>query len=223
MDQRELRQFLAGATGVAAGAAILSLDELRVQRGAIEPAGEPRFTLSHLTGRLVELSALGPSALLSAAVGLVIEAQVAGEPVAWISLRESTFYPPDFDESGVDLNALVVVLVPEVIAATRAAERLLRSGAFGLIVFDVCGDAQVPTGHQGRLVSLAKQHDAAIVFLTQKTERQGSLGSLVSLRAEAIRERVDGGYGLLVRALKDKRRGPGWTHRERLRPPAGLK
>jgi recombination protein RecA len=92
-----------------------------------------------------------------------------------------------------------------------------------LIVLDVCGDVQVPTAHQGRRASLAKQHNAAIVFLTEKNERQGSLGSLVSLRAKAIRERVDGSYGLLVRAVKDKWRGPGWTHRERLRPPAGLK
>ena len=38
---------------------------------------------------------------------------------------------------------------------------------------------------QGRLVTLAQTHDAAIVCLTEKPADAASLGSLVSLRAEA--------------------------------------
>jgi recombination protein RecA len=223
MDDRELRALLAGAKGSAAGAAVVALDDLRLRHSVIEPTGEPRFALDEFTGRLVELSAVGPSAVLTAAVGLVLEAQVKGEPVAWLTPATSSFYPPDLADSGVDLDALVVVRIPEIVAACRAAERLLRSGAFGLIVLDVGADADVPMAHQGRLVSLAQQHDSAVVFLTEKPERKGSLGSLVSLRAEALRERVDGGFGLVVRALKDKRRGPGWAHREQVRAPAGWK
>jgi hypothetical protein len=45
----------------------------------------------------------------------------------------------------------------------------------------------------------------------------------VTRRAEALRERKGGTYGVVVRAIKDKRGGPGWEHRERLRPPDGLK
>jgi recombination protein RecA len=223
VEDRDLRRLLANATGVAAGAALVSLDELRLRRGVIEPAGEPQFCLEQLKGRLVEVSAVGASAILSAAQGLVLEAQVQGEPTAWITLASSTFYPPDFADAGVDLDALIVVRVPEVVAGTRAAERLLRSGAFGLVVVDAGVDAQVPMGHQGRLVSLAQQNDAAIVFLTAKPERSPSLGSLVSLRAAAMRERIDGTYGYSVRAIKDKRRGPGWEQRWKAVPPAGLK
>jgi len=221
--RRDVETFLAGATSTALdGARVVSLDDLR--RGVVEAHGEPRFALDQLTGRLVEVSALGASATLTCAVGLVLEAQGQGEPVAWIAGRDELFYPPDLDESGVDLAALVVVRAGNAVAATRAAERLLRSGAFGLLVVDLPGEFQMPTAHQGRLTKLAQQHDTAVVLLTERGERSGSIGSLISLRVDASRERVGGGFGYRVRALKDKRRGPGWEQRwTNLRPPAGMK
>jgi hypothetical protein len=48
---------------------------------------------------------------------------------------------------------------------------------------------------------------------------------MVSLRAEAVRERVGGGapgWRLAVRAVKDKRRGPGWSEVAEVLGPAGL-
>lgn len=227
-DSTDLRSFLASARAgqggrAAAAAAVLSLDELRSRRGVTEDVAPARFCREQLAGRLVELSGIGAVATLSAAVGLVIDAQVAGEPVAWISLPPTSFYPPDLADSGVDLDALVVVRAPEAVAAARAAERLLRSGAFGLVVLDLGADADVPMAHQGRLVSLAQQHDAAIVCLTEKATDAASLGSLVSLRVEALRQRGDDGFLCTVRAVKDKRRGPGWTYPEVLHAPAGLR
>jgi recombination protein RecA len=237
-DSTDLRSFLASARAsatsagqggrAAAAAAVLSIDELRSRRVITEEVVAPaRFCREQLTGRLVELSGVGAVATLSAAIGLVVDAQVAGEPVAWIALPPATFYPPDLADSGVDLDALVVVRAPESVAAARAAERLLRSGAFGLVVLDLGADAEVPMAHQGRLVSLAQQHDAAVVCLTAKATDAASLGSLVSLRAEAQRQgqpaSEGGGFLCTVRAVKDKRRGPGWTHPEVLRAPAGLR
>jgi recombination protein RecA len=67
------------------------------------------------------------------------------------------------------------------------------------------------------------------VCITEKSSESPSLGSLVSLRAEALRlhapEAKDGserGYHVTLRALKDKRRGPGWTRTTKLRGPPGL-
>jgi recombination protein RecA len=116
----------------------------------------------------------------------------------------------------------------EVLAAARAAERLLRSGAFGLVVLDLVGAAVtregLPIAVQGRLVTLTQTHDAAVVALTDKPADAASLGSLVSLRADALRGREDGGeFGVTVRALKDKQRGPGWSWHARRRGPAGLR
>jgi recombination protein RecA len=124
----------------------------------------------------------------------------------------------------VDLDALVVVRVPGAQEAARAAEGLVRSGAFGLLVLDLGQAARLPTPMQGRLVSLAKRHDAAIVCLTAKSREAASLGSMVSLRAEALRDGDAGaGFRCELRVLKDKCRGPGWSHREVVRGPAGLR
>ncbi len=198
---------------------LLTLDELRARRGAEAPE---RWSLAAIRGRLVELSARGASATLTAAVELVGEAQAQSEPVAWLTLTTGSFYPPDVADSGIDLEALVVVRAPDVTAIARAAERLLRSGAFGLVVLDVGDKAELSMQIQGRLVTLAQTHDAAVVCLTEKSGETSSLGSLVSLRAEALRQRERGEFTVTLRALKDKRRGPGWSHVVRRRGPAGL-
>jgi recombination protein RecA len=215
----DLERFLAHARGSAATAKVMSLDELRARRGDVE--SEARWTLGTLRGRLVELSARGASATLTAATELIIEAQTQHEPVAWLALGASTFYPPDLADSGVDLAALVVVRAPDATAASRAAERMLRSGAFGLVIIDLGNAHDLAMQIQGRLVTLAQTHDAAIVCLTEKQEDSASLGSLVSLRAEALRKREREEFRVTVRVLKDKRRGPGWSQTLKRRGPAG--
>ncbi|MEO6772287.1 MAG: recombinase A [Kofleriaceae bacterium] len=226
----DLERFLAqarGAVGSVAASKIVHVDRLIHGSGRAEVRAA--WELDSLRGRLVELSARGATATLTAAVELVVEAQTQAEPVAWIAPAAGTFYPPDVAESGVDLAALVVVRVRDVLTAARVAERLLRSGAFGLIVIDLCapsgGSAELATAIQGRLVSLAQIHDAAIVCITDKTAETPSLGSLVSLRAEALRLRdreAREDVTVTVRALKDKRRGPGWEKAAKKRAPAGL-
>lgn len=216
----DVERFLArarsrGASVAAAAAEIVSL-----------PASESApWGLGALRGRLVELSARGASAVLTTAIELVCEAQEAAEPAAWVTLSGGSFYPPDAADAGVDLAALVVVRVTSAIAAARAAERLLRSGAFGLVVMDLVElgiDPRLAMATQGRLVTLAQAHDAALVCLTDKPNETPSLGSLVSLRAAALRTRAPGGeLGAQLRAIKDKRRGPGWTRAVAKKGPAG--
>jgi recombination protein RecA len=210
----ELERFLANARGLAATAKVVHLGDLPGERVA------ERWGLAALRGRLVELSARGAVATLTAAIELVVEAQTESEPVAWITLGAGTFYPPDAADSGVDLSALAVVRAPDGVAAARAAERVLRSGAFGLVVLDLV--SELTTAIQGRLLSLAQMHDAAVVCLTEKSQDTPSLGSVVSLRAEALRRRERDGFHITVRALKDKRRGPGWMHELRRGGPSGF-
>lgn len=180
----DLERFLVNARGSAATAKILSLDDLRLRR-AQQP--DASWGLAALRGRLVELSARGATATLTAAIEIVAEAQAQAEPVAWFTLGTGTFYPPDVAESGVDLAALVVVRGRDVTALSRAAERCLRSGAFGLVILDLGSSGDLSMQIQGRLVTLAQTHDAAVVCLTDKTQDTASIGSLVSLRAEALR------------------------------------
>jgi recombination protein RecA len=190
------------------------------------------WTRPALAGRLVELSGAGPSAALTFAVALVLDAQRRGETAAWVTARGSTFFPPDVADGGVDLAALPVVRVPETRHVTRAGERLVRSGAFDLVVLDLDpglgGDAvaaadAVPLPLVTRILGLAERHATAVVFVTKKPSAAPSVSSLVSLRAEARRTRVrDGEFVCDLTALRDKRRPAGWTYREPRRGPDGV-
>lgn len=184
------------------------------------PAG---WSLAAVAGRVVELSGTPAGAPLTLAFGLVLDAQQHGEPVAWITPRASSFYPPDAAEGGVDLAALVVVRVPDGRAGARAADRLLRSGAFGLVVLDLGATAALPLPLQARLAGLARHHHTALVALTAKGQDSPSLGPLVSLRVVATRQRIaEDRFRCALTVLKDTRRGPTWSHQEVCRGPAGL-
>jgi recombination protein RecA len=186
-----------------------------------------------LSGRLVEISNAGSPSALTAAFGLVLDAQQQGEPVAWITFETSCFFPPDAAEGGVDLRSLVVVRAPSSTRALRAADKLIRSGAFGLVVLDLTSTPALPRSGESwlsRLLGLARKHDTAVVLLTEKRGDAPSLSSLVSLRGEARRfpsplssGNAGEGPGVRLRIIKDKRRAPGWTHAEQCRGPAGLR
>jgi recombination protein RecA len=191
-----------------------------------DPHPQPtfRWSRSELGGRLVELSSWGDTAGLTLAFEMVAEAQHEGEPAAWITACASTFFPPDVARSGIDLDALPVIRAPDAQAAARAADKLVRSGAFGLVVLDLGANANVAAPLQTRLLGLASRHDTAVLFLTEKQREAPSLGSLVSLRAQAVRKRTaEDRFSCEAGIVKDKRRGPGWSHREIRHGPAGLR
>jgi recombination protein RecA len=198
---------------------------LREQPNLAEKAlARPGWSLGELAGRLCELSGRGAVSSLTAAATLLLEAQRAGEPCAWVTREGSTFFPPDLAGAGIDLGALVVVFVAQAAQAARAAARLVRSGAFGVVVLDLGAEADIPIPLQGRLCGLALQHDAAIVLITDKPASAPSVSSMVSLRLEARRTRQgDASFRLSFAVLKDKRRGPGWTHEAVAHGPAGLR
>lgn len=183
------------------------------------------LVIEELCGRLVEFSGAGGGrGVLTVAMQVVLWAQQRGEPVAWITNQESTFFPPDAAEGGIDLDALIVVRVPQVQEVARAADSLARSGAFGLLVLDLEGGGDVPPPLLTRLQGLARKHDMIIAFLTEKNAGAPSVGPLVSLRAEisCVRESPQTDrFRLSSAVLRDKRRAPGWEWIETCRAPAG--
>lgn len=183
----------------------------------------PSWRIEDLYGRLVEISGGPDGAQLTAAFGLVHLAQTREEPVALVQPRDRTFYPPDVADDGIDLDALVVTRVPAAGDVPRASEHLVRSGAFGLVVLELGKDPHLPMPMLTRLSALAKKHECAVVFLTEKRAEHPSLGSLVSLRGEAHRRRGEGGFEVVVSVTKDKRRAPGWGYEETCRGPTGLR
>ena len=192
---------------------------------ALQEKGEcPLFSFSTFASRLTELSASPAGAPLTLTFRIVLDAQRCGEPVVWIGRKDAPFYPPDAADTGVDLAALPVVWSADAITAAKAADLLVRSGAFGLVVLDLGGEARLPMHATSRLAMLARQHEAAIVCLTGKDAWRPSLGPLVSLRAHtASRVRGEGGrFRCEAFALKDKRAGKTWNIGEVCRGPDGL-
>lgn len=214
-----------------------------VFRGLDRPGiSENEWSLPSLAGRVVEISGHRALANLTVAFGLVLEAQDLQEPVSWITLEQSSFYPPDVAESGIDLGRLAVVRLKDLEAASRAATQLLRSGGFGLVVLDMGPMAlhqaktkqrfyrgqryarrqKLATPAMTKMVGLAKKHDTAMVLLTEKPSQNASLSSLVSLRIEARRNK-DQLTTIEMLVLKDKRRGPGRSFRRVCHVSAGLR
>lgn len=201
-----------------------ALADLRAISHFIVPApARATWSLGTLAGRLVELSGGRGAPLLTVAMTLVREAQEGEQPVAWVGKTQNGFYPPDAAAAGIDLDALVVVRVADPRQLGRAADQLVRSGAFTLIVIDL-GPTDLSLASQTRLGGLAIKHGTAILCLTRKGEARPSLGSLVSLRAHARKKALgDGRFACELRIVKDKRGGPGWTHEEVRVGPDGLR
>ena len=180
------------------------------------------WTLKELAGRFVEVSSSAASAALTMVFSLVRQAQEQKEPVGWVTSRENFFYPPDAARIGIDLAALAVIRLSRSDNIPRAGEKLLRSGGFGVVVLDL-GGSDIPMPLQSRLTGLAHHHHTALICLTEKQSAALSIGSLVSLRAHAVKRHAqENGFVCTLQVLKDKRRGPTWTHEMFCSGPAGL-
>ena len=174
-----------------------------------------------LVGRLVEVVGGPRSLALPWLADMTRQAHAAGETSVWLHTRESVPFPPDLAACGLQLERLPIVRLANLDEQLRAADVLLRSGAFGL-----CGlDATAMTARQltpraldnalGRLLGLCQKHSAALVFLTPPPPRnedgEDSAGflpsSLISLRLAVTHDRVDPRVGAIA-VRKDKRHGP---------------
>jgi recombination protein RecA len=182
-------------------------------------------------GRLIEIVSQPAGAQMTTAVACLREAQAQGEPAAWVQPEGGSLYPPDLADSGIDLEGLIVVHVPRRAGPhglAKAAELLLRSGGFGMVVVDFVGatlraeaSAALPAdvAWQGRLLGLAREHQSWLLLLSDG-RRSGSLGPLVSLCIEPQRRRVERAHfaiehrvrkdksGTLCTLAEDHRRGP---------------
>ncbi|MEO6951189.1 MAG: recombinase A [Polyangia bacterium] len=184
---------------------------------------EPRFCLDELSGRLTELRHAGGA--LSWVFSLVTEVQQRGEVAAYVCGPGATFYPPDAFAGGVDLAALPIVLTEDLAARARAADELLRSGAFALVVVDLVGaTGRVSPALLTRLHGLVQKHHSALVFVTDEAA-DGTIGSLVSLRAVARRTTHPDltRCRITLDVMKDKRRAPGWSAELVRSLPPGLR
>lgn len=116
--------------------ALSALARLKPARAPRPLAAEPSWTFPELAGRLVEIHG-EHGGVLSLAARLVHDAQRRGETAAWVLARDTSFFPPDLADGGIDLEGLVVVRTSVPGGGARAADLLVRSGAFGLVVLEL--------------------------------------------------------------------------------------
>jgi recombination protein RecA len=188
---------------------------------------KPSWSLPELAGRLVEIHG-AHGGVLSLAARLVHDAQCRGETTAWVLRPGAAFFPPDFAAAGVDLASLIVVRAGGVGGGARAADVLLRSGAFGLVVLELGVEREddVPLALQSRWLAAARAHDAALLCVSEKPRGARSLGSLVSLCGTVAIARdaaASDAFTCTLHVEKDKRRAPGWRHVEICHGPLGLR
>lgn len=202
--------------------AVLNGVTLAKNLGYGEPAPQTEWRIDVLAGRFLEVTGAADTAVLTSTVTLVLQAQQRGELAAWVTGPRAAFFPPDFAASGVDLEALPVVRVDDITNAARVADRLVRSGAFAVVVLDLGAKAPLPIPTQTRLVGLAKKNRTTLVSITRKSHSELG-GSLVSLRGETNKRRTaPDSFVCELHAVKDKCNAPGWVHRESCRGTEGL-
>jgi recombination protein RecA len=210
-----LRATLASTHRAASAEAFVLAEEAVVRTGFLEldaalGGGVPRGILATLEGPAASGRSAVAARLLAAAtlggLGAVIESPAG---------LEGAFYPPALAAAGVDLNRLLVVPAAGAAGVARAADILLRSAAFGVIVVPmVTLAATVWT----RLASLTHRTNALLIALGG--EASDELRYFASLRVRLRNKRVrwSGASGLFCElagadaeatVLKHKRAAPG--------------
>jgi recombination protein RecA len=209
---------------------MLVVDPSLTRLRAKEPAPAPQdLPVDALMGRLTQVASGPQGGGSTVAATLVQRAQRRKEPTAWVQWQGGSLYPPDLHAQGILLEALLVVHVGDAYKThprLRAAELLLRSGGFGLVVVDLTA-GQVPQGlaWQHRLQHWAREHHSAVVLMTSTTQDAApSLGALISL--QLVPERTLGADGLFEQQCgigKNKMGGAMQPWRWQASGPPGLR
>jgi recombination protein RecA len=209
----ELRERLDHRFRDTTPAAFTVADDAVVRSGAAEfdrilGGGFPRGTIATLEGAPSSGRTAIAARLLAAATATGLGAVVG-----------TSAFPPALAAAGVRLERLLFVSAPDPVGAARAADILLRSGVFGVVVIPALPSGRA-TGSATwtRLASLAHRANALLVALG--VEASSELRYFASVRVETAIERVrwngpSGHFGTLagydVRATirKHKRAAPG--------------
>lgn len=158
---------------------------------------------------VIELCGGFDAATTSTAIAAVAAAQRHGGITAWLQPRHGLLFPPDCADGGVDLDALVVIQVPPPTARgtthdlPKAAELLLRSGAFDLVVLDLRPTPPKAGAWLGRLQALAREHQSRVLLLTD-AQAPVTAGTGLSQRVYVHRRRDGEAFVLTPQRTRDK-------------------
>jgi hypothetical protein len=170
--------------------------------------GLPRGTIATLEG--------APSSGRMAIAARLLAAATSGGLGALI---DTSAFPPALAAAGVRLERLLIVSAPEPLGAARAADILLRSGVFGVVVLPALPSGRgTGSATWTRLASLAHRANALLVAVGAQASSE--LCYFASVRVETAIERVHwngppghfgtlAGYDVRATIRKHKRAAPG--------------
>jgi recombination protein RecA len=204
--------------------AVLRTEHRAASDAAFVPAGE-RLIPTGFSGLDAALAGGFPRGILAtlegpptsgrAALAARLLSTATAEGIAALVQSEETIYPPALEAAGVVLNRLLVVPATDPTAVARAADILLRSGAFGIVAIPAVA---LRATAWTRLVGLAHRTNALVVALG--TEASSELRYFASLRVRlhVTCVRWSGGsgpfatlagYDVSADVIKSKRSAPG--------------
>lgn len=167
-------------------------------------------------GCVIELAGGLDGACTSLAVAAVVGAQRLGDLVVWVQPRHGLLFPPDLAAHGADLDALVVVHACSApgrssrrggLELPRAAELLLRAGAFDLVVLDLRPVPPARGAWLHRLQALARLHQTRVLLLGEASAPVEP-ASAVAQRVVVRRRRGEPAFVVEPQLLADKLHAP---------------
>ncbi|MDP9018072.1 MAG: hypothetical protein M3N19_07115, partial [Candidatus Eremiobacteraeota bacterium] len=131
------------------------------------------------------------------------------------AVDDATLFPPALSQAGVRLDRLLIMPAQDAVGVARAADILLRSHAFGIVLMPVIA---VKSAVWSRLASLAHRANALLVVLGPQASTE--LGYCASARVQCAIARVLwthnsgpfcelAGYEIDAGVIKNKRAAPG--------------
>ena len=185
------------------------------------------FDLAGLAGMVTEFSGWNQSACISLATPLIRECQAADKLCAWIvpegTEGASLFFPPDFRDAGIDCAELPIIWSEDAMDSFGIAEKLLRSGGFGMLVLDLSRNSRLRGQSLGRIHAVAQRSGSLVLCFTRKPRGRASLDPLVFFHLHvAVEKKGADTWEVFAHVLKDKRAVTGRSLRWVYEAPLGL-
>ncbi len=107
-------------------------------------------------------------------------------PAAWIVREKTVPFPVDLRDAGAAPERIVLVLAGDDAVADKAADTILRSGQFSLLIVDLLGDHLPEPGVASRFMHLCRRYRSTMVYVSPRHDLPTFATAAVHLTGEAV-------------------------------------
>lgn len=199
--------------GVFSGSALLAASS---PSSSFSPS--ERLSLSGVRGEVVELVVDSESAGMSTVVSWLVDAQLEGAPVAWVTNRVSLPHPHDLRSAGIDAGGFAFLRLATATDAYQATSLLLQSGGFGVILLHLEITTSPRLSVCQKFASEARASNTLLITLCDPAYPLPDLRIHHSLRYQGYDQ-----FESQIACLKDRHNAPTWDHCETCYGLSGLR